>query len=126
MSVSYKPIARRNPSDPTAPELYYATIVKKGEVDLDQLAHLLGKGATMRRADVFAVLEGLIEEIQEALTNGRTVKLGGIGSFSLGVNSTGVSTPEEVHSGLIIRRKIIFRPGKKLRKTLDGLDFEKA
>lgn len=125
MSVNYKPIRRKNISDPTAPDKYYVILIKKGITDLDKLADLLGKGATMRRADVYAVLEGLVEEIEYELSEGRTVQLGSLGSFSLSVSSEGVLEEKSVSAKLITKRKILYRPGKRLKTMLSGLKFYK-
>lgn len=126
MSILYRSIGRKNPADPDAPEKYYVILVKQGETNLNELADLMGKGATMRRADVYAVLEGLIEELCLELSKGRSVKLGEFGSFTLAVNSEGVITEDEVTPSLIKRVKIVYRPGRKLRRMLATLMFKKA
>lgn len=124
MTVSYKSIARINPADSTAPPKYYATVVKKGVTDLNQLALLLGDGSTTRKADVYAVLVGLVEEIKKELTQGRMVKLGDLGSFTVGVHSEGVDSPNLVTSSLIKRRKIVYRSSSELKTMLATLKFK--
>ncbi len=125
MSVNYKSIARRNPSDPSAPEKYYASVANKGVTDLNKLSQLLADGSTTRKADVYAVLVGLVEEIKKELSEGRMVKLGGLGSFAIGVNSEGADTPDEVSVNHIIRRKIKYRASSDLKTMLRGLKFHK-
>ena len=125
MSVNYKSIPRKNPGDSSVPEKYYAKIVNKGSTDLNQLAALLGDGSTARKADVYAVLVGLVEEIKKELSAGRMVKLGDLGSFAVSINSFGEETPEEVSSNSIKRRKILYRSSAELKTMLGALKFKK-
>ncbi len=126
MSVNYKSIARRNPSDPTAPPMYYASVVNKGTTDLNKLSQLLADGSTTRKADVYAVLVGLVEEIKKELSEGRMVKLGDLGSFAVGVHSHGAGTPDEVNPSHIKRRKIVYRASADLKTMLSALKFHKV
>lgn len=125
MAVKYKPIARKNPADQSLPAKYYVTLENSGVVNLDKLAALLGSGSTARKADVYAVLIGLVEQITEQLSEGRMVKMGELGSFSLGVHSEGAESPELVNAQLIKRKKIVFRPSSNLKHMLFNLKFEK-
>ena len=126
MSVNYKSLQRRNPADPAATPMYYVSIVNKGITDLNKLSQLLADGSTTRKADVYAVLVGLVEEIKKELSEGRMVKLGDLGSFGVGVNSFGASTPDEVNATLIKRRKIVYRTSAELKTMLGSLKFHKV
>lgn len=126
MSVNYTTIARRNPGDPDAPEKHYARVVNSGTTDLNKLAALLGDGSTTRKADVFAVLVGLVEEIKKELSEGRMVKLGDLGSFAVSVNSEGEDSPDLVTVNSIKRRKIQYRTSGELKTMLGAIKFTKV
>ncbi|MBG6132519.1 putative histone-like DNA-binding protein [Aquimarina sp. EL_43] len=125
MSVHFKSIARKDPRDATAIPKHYALVVSSGVTDIDQLSQLVSDGSTVTRADVYAVIVRLVTTIQNELSQGRTVRLGKLGSFSLGVNSEGVDTPEEVTPSLIKRTKIRYRPSIELSNMLKTLRFKK-
>ncbi|MBW1296012.1 HU family DNA-binding protein [Aquimarina litoralis] len=125
MSVNFKPIARRDPRDSTAIPKHYALVVSSGITDIDQLSTLVSDGSTVTQADVYAVIIRLVKTIQGELSQGRTVRLGKLGSFSLGVNSEGADTPEEVTPSLIKRTKIRYRPSIELNNMLKTLRFTK-
>lgn len=126
MSVKYKVLPRKNPQDMTAPEKFYAAAIADGEVDLDKLAEQISYQCTVTESDCYAVLLSLERNIISELEQGRIVKLGRLGNFQIGVSSEGKDTAEEVTSGAITKKRILFRPGKRLRSLLNDLSFRKA
>lgn len=126
MSVKFKIIPRKNPQDILAPEKFYAAAIADGETDLEKLAQLISYQCTVTEADCYAVLLSLEHNIISELDAGRIVKLGRLGNFQVGLSSEGKDTAEEVSSNAIIKSRILFRPGKRLRKMLSGLSYRKA
>lgn len=126
MSVKYKVLPRKNPQDMVAPEKFYAAAIANGETNLDKLAELISYQCTVTEADCYAVLMSLEHNIVSELKEGRIVKLGRLGNFQVGLSSEGLATAEEVSSSAITKRRILFRPGKKLRNLLNELSFQKG
>ena len=126
MSVKFKVLPRKNPQDITAPEKFYAAAIANGETDLDKLAELISYQCTVTEADCYAVLMSLEHNIVSELKEGRIVKLGRLGNFQVSVSSEGRASAEEVNSSAIIKNRILFRPGKKLRTLLNTLTYNKA
>lgn len=126
MSVKYKVLPRKNPQDLLAPEKFYAAAIADGETDLDKLAEQISYQCTVTESDCYAVLLSLERNIISELEQGRIVKLGRLGNFQIGVSSEGKDTADEVTSGAIVKTRILFRPGKRLRSLLKDLSFRKA
>ena len=126
MPIKFKTQSRKNPQDLTAPEKYYAAAVADGNVDLDRLAELISYQCTVTETDCYAVLLALEHNIIGELGQGRIVKLGRLGNFQVGISSKGSNTAAEVSATAIIKSRILFRPGKKLRTMLDSVTFRKA
>ncbi len=126
MSVKYKVLPRKNPQDLFAPEKFYAAAIADGETDLDKLAEQISYQCTVTESDCYAVLLSLERNIISELEQGRIVKLGRLGNFQIGVSSEGKDTAAEVTSGAIVKTRILFRPGKRLRSLLKDLSFRKA
>lgn len=126
MSVKYKVLPRKNPQDLLAPEKFYAAAIADGETDLDKLAEQISYQCTVTESDCYAVLLSLERNIISELEQGRIVKLGRLGNFQIGVSSQGKDTAAEVTSGAIVKTRILFRPGKRLRSLLKDLSFRKA
>ena len=125
MSVKFKVVSRRNPQDIAAPEKFYAAAIADGEIDLERLAEIIAYQCTVTEADCYAVLLSLEHNTISELNQGRIVRLGRLGSFQIGVSSEGKDTSEEVTSASIIKNRIIFRPGKKLRNMLTTMAYRK-
>ena len=126
MSVKFKVVSRRNPQDIAAPEKFYANAIGDGETDLDVLARAISIQCTVTEADCYAVLVSLEFNIINELEQGRIVKLGRVGSFQVGISSEGKVTAEEVNSSAIIKNRIRFRPGKRLRSFLKDVTYKKV
>jgi predicted histone-like DNA-binding protein len=126
MSVKFKVLPRKNPQDITAPERFYAAAIGDGEVDLDRLAEKIAYQCTLTEVDCHAVLLSLVHNISEELSDGRIVRLGKLGTFQIGISSEGMVTEEEVNASVIIKSRVLFRPGRRLQKVLSDLSFRKA
>jgi predicted histone-like DNA-binding protein len=122
--VKLKPIGRRNPQDNTAPEQYYAHAIADGFVDLERLAYLVANQCTVREADCLAVLNALQHNVMDELAQGRVVQLGNLGNFQVGVRSMPSALQEEVTTSNVRSAHVNFRPGKRIKKMLNTLDFQ--
>lgn len=81
------------------------------QVDLRELAQQIQDNCTVKRADVLAVLDELVQQMTRELQNSHSVKLDGFGSFRMGIEAEGVSKPEDFDQVKNIKRlKVIFLP----------------
>lgn len=126
MAIKFKVLPRRNPQDVTAPEKYYAAAIGDGETDLETLAEMISYQCTVTESDCYAVLLSLEHNIVKELGQGRIVKLGRLGNFQVGISSEGLVTAAEVTATAIIKNRILFRPGKKLRILLSSMSYRKV
>ncbi|WP_438966819.1 HU family DNA-binding protein [Flavobacterium sp.] len=126
MSIKFKVLQRKNPQDLLAPEKYYAAAIGDGEIDLDALAEKIAYQCTLTEVDCHAVLLSLVHNVSQELNEGRIVRLGKLGTFQVGISAMGKDTPEEVSASTIVKSRILFRPGKKLRSVLTDLSYRKA
>lgn len=122
--IKVKPLPRRNPQDNTAPEQYYAHAIADGFVDLERLAYLVANQCTVREADCLAVLNALQHNVMDELAQGRVVQLGNLGNFQVGVRSNPSALQEEVTAANVRSAHVNFRPGKRIKKMLNTLDFQ--
>ena len=114
---------KKNPQDLLAPERYYLQAIKSGTCNLERLAYLISNQSTVREPDCLAVLHAFVHNMLDELAQGRVVELGALGNFQVGVRSEGSDTPEEVNLSKIKRVNLNYRPGKRVRKRLDTLEF---
>jgi predicted histone-like DNA-binding protein len=103
---------------------YYAQAVKSGVVTLVDLAKRIEKSTTMAWPEIFAALELMVIDIQDLLAMGQNIKLGNLGTFSVGISSEGKATKDEVDANCIKKKKVNFRPGVELKERVNNISFE--
>jgi len=124
--VRFKAMERVDPRDLTLPKKYYAQIVNGDDVNFDELADLISKMSNLNYGEVLGALGTLIEIIELQLRHGRQVHLSTLGTFFLTLASEGKAKGEELTSDQIKTAKIRFRPGKRLKRLINNLEFEKV
>lgn len=125
MAVKIKAVQRVNPQDVDAPQKFYAKAVGNGKTDLKRLAKMIAMQCTVNRADCLAVLAALEDNIILELQDGKIVQLGDLGTFQLGVKSTGSVIQDEVGSNSVVKARLNFRPGEELKKMMNNLSYSK-
>lgn len=126
MSVNFKAVPKKNPQLPAEPPKFYAHLVSTGDLTLRQLAKQIAARSTVSAADTLAVLESLLEVIPESLADGKIVRLGDFGSFSLTASSEGVVEAKDLTSNQIKKLTVKFRPGKEFSQQIDNAKIEKV
>lgn len=126
MSVNYKSVPKKNPGNQTAPAKYYAQVVSSGDMTLRQVAQQIALISTVSTADTLAVLENFLQVVPTALAEGKIVRLGDFGSYSLTVKSDGAASDSELSVNQIKKTTVKFRPGKIFMKTINDIDFKKV
>ncbi len=126
MPVKYNVVERGKPADPAAPKKFYAQVKSSGTCDFRKLSGEISRMSSLSRADTMAVLECLVELLPLHIADGEIVRLGEFGSFSMSVKSEGSTTADAVNAGNILNRRLLFRPGRLIRKELNNAEFEKA
>ena len=71
---------------------WYARAVPMAVINTRQLAEIIQRNCTVKRSDVMAVLEELVEVMKDQMQDSKRVKLDGFGSFKLGIESKGAET----------------------------------
>lgn len=125
MSVKFKALQKRNPLAPEEPRKFYAQVVHTNEISLRQLSRDIAASSTWSSSETYGMLEELLQRIGRYVADGTIVRLGEMGSFSITINSEGSGTAEEVSAGNIKTRRLLFRPGKEMRRILSEIEFIK-
>ena len=120
--VKLKKVLKKNPQEPEMAPKYYASAMHGAKFELDSLASAVAERCSLRRADVYGVLVGLMDIIPNELVNGNIISLGQLGSFYISVKSEGAETEEGLTPGSVSGTKIQYRPTKELKKKLRMVD----
>ena len=126
MPVKYKVIEKGQPGVVGGGDKkFYASANVSGEKTLAGLTREIEKMSTVSGADIRAVLYALVDVMVDSLANGQAVRLGELGSLRVSISSEGMPSAEEVDASVIRGAKVIFTPGKDIRKMLNNLEYEK-
>ena len=124
MALNYSVSLRPNPLDKDAAPKAYATSQINGELTLKQLSKRVSSQTTVSRADVVAVLTATVDNLLEALTEGKQVDFGELGKFRLQILSQGAETLADFTSENIQGVNIQYIPGEDLKNIFAGLEFQ--
>ena len=93
-------------------EVYYPRAITIGTaINTDQIAEALADRSTVTKTDVKAVLTEMADVMSQYMAQGKSVKLEGLGSFRLGLNTKGVKNEEDFDFQPQLQRvKVNFTP----------------
>lgn len=126
MAIKYHVIERINPQDRTAPKKFYANAVKRGHMGIKGIAERITESSSASKADTLLVLHALATQMGMLLTEGYSVKVEGIGTFRVTVNSSGAETKEEYGPHLIRKHSIRFYPDTELKDRINRAPMERV
>ena len=107
---------------------WYARMVPTSCINTRQLAEIIQRNCTVKKADVMAVLEELVETMRDQLQDSKRVKLDGFGSFKIGINCKGARSAKAFTvSDNIEDLHVVFTPerttdnaGNRVKQFLQG------
>lgn len=127
MAVSYKIKKYVNTSSEKNGQ-YYARAVVTGVMTLNEVANKIQQNCSMKKSDVLAVINELVEVITEGVQDSKRVCLDGLGSFKIGLKSTLATSVSEFTQSNIKGFHINFMPeytvdaaGVRITKMLNGV-----
>lgn len=105
-------------------DLYIPQPVAGQPIGVDEIARQINNMCTVTPADVAAVLEALQIVIARNLSQGNSVRLGKVGSFSLRVSTTPEAAPEAVTADNVKGIGVRFCANVELKKRLNEVCLE--
>ena len=111
---------------------WYARAVPMAVINTRQLAEIIQRNCTVKKADVMAVLEELVEVMKDQMQDSKRVKLDGFGSFKIGIESKGAQTAAKYSVSEHVKGlHVVFMPerttdsgGNKSKQFLQGCRVE--
>ena len=103
---------------------YFATAQYTEVMTIEKFArHIADHGTTYSRADIMAILYMGVDCMREQLLEGKKIRLGELGDFSLSLSSKGAETAEKFSSQNIQRVTVCWEPGSEFRNLLADAEF---
>ena len=94
MSVFYR-LRKNNNSKSAQYGKYYARAVHVSTLTTNDIANIIQRNCSVKKSDVKAVLEELVEVMNSALQDSKRVKLDGFGSFKIGLKTAPADSAAE-------------------------------
>ena len=127
MSVEYTIVKRKfKDSEGNSQEKFYASGHISGVTNTKQIASLIGRSTTLNEADIYGALKALSQTIQSQLQQGKSVKLDGIGTFSLSLTSKPSNEADKLPHKSIKVNRICFKADRELSNEMKNLPVVKA
>ena len=103
---------------------YFATAQYTEVMSIEKFArHIADHGTSYSRADIMAILYMAVDCMREQLLEGKKIRLGELGDFSLSLSSKGAETAEKFSSQNIQRVTVCWEPGSEFRNLLPDAEF---
>ena len=103
---------------------YFATAQYTEVMSIEKFArHIADHGTTYSRADIMAILYMAVDCMREQLLEGKKIRLGELGDFSVALSSKGAETAEKFSSQNIQRVTVCWEPGSEFRNLLADAEF---
>ena len=103
---------------------YFATAQYTEVMTIEKFArHIADHGTSYSRADIMAILYMAVDCMREQLLEGKKIRLGELGDFSLSLSSKGAETAEKFSSQNIQRVTVCWEPGSEFRNLLADAEF---
>ena len=112
-TIKYKIISRKNPQEPDGAPQYYAKAVQDRSMDFeDFVSHMSDHNSPFSRGVIHGVLTDMLDCLQELVLDGKSVRLGELGLFSVGLTGRTAATQQGWDPSLIEGVKLNVRNTK--------------
>lgn len=93
-------------------------------MDVDKFArHIASHGCVYSRADISAILNMAVDCVREQLLEGKKIRLGDLGDFSILLSSKGAETADKFTAQNITAVNVVWTPGKEFKNLLTDAEF---
>ena len=116
--ITFKIVKKKSPTDSTV-QKFYPVLLSSGYTDLDNVAARISEVCTVSVHDVKGVLQALEQQLSATLQEGKSVRLGTLGSFHIRVNSKrgGKTSADDVKTDDVASLRIHFSKSPRLRRA---------
>lgn len=102
---------------------YHARSVVTGKMTTRDLVKTIAQRSAFKEGVVTGVLISLEETLKEALAEGKSVQIDGIGAFRISAKSPSVRDRHEIRAESIEFKGVVYKADTKLLKKLSGTKF---
>lgn len=112
--------------DETKTEKYVAKSVHSEQMSFSKTCAKVSRLCGIHRKVVDLVVSGLVDMMAEDIDDGKSVQLGEFGIFRPTIKAKSADTAEGVTASNIVRKHIVFTPGKIFQRTLGEMSVTRT
>ena len=116
--------AKKEGTTPDPKDLELVKTEKQNIMTIEKFAkHITSHGSVYSRADISAILYIAVDCMREMLLEGKKIRLGDLGDFSLLLTSKGAEDADKFTSQNITGVKVQWEPGQEFKNLRDDAEF---
>ena len=123
MSILLKPVQRINPQDPKGERKWYPVQYTTDIVGEIELGEMISYETTLNPMEAAMVIRQLGKILPAVLMDGKSVRLGGIGTFNIRLRTEGAESRDKLTARNVKEVRMSFRPDQTTRETLQRAAF---
>lgn len=122
MTIKIRYNKKSNPQQPDQKK-WYGCAIKSGDVTLNEMATQISIANGIPRKQTKSLLNSFIKMLCDKLNDGYIVRLSDFGVFQTAISTIGKEAPQPISTDDIRNRKLLFRPGSRVKQMLSNLEF---
>ncbi|WP_291528968.1 HU family DNA-binding protein [Bacteroides sp. UBA939] len=126
MALEYVVTKRVFGFDESKTEKYVAKSVRSGQMSFSKTCARVSRICGVHRKVVDLVVSGLVDMMAEDIDDGKSVQLGEFGIFRPTIKAKSANSEEGVKASSIVRKRIVFTPGKIFQRTLNEMSVTRS
>ena len=123
MGILLKPVQRVNPMNPEQERKWYAVQYTTDVVSEIELGEMIAYETTLNPMEAAMALRQLGKILPTVLMDGKSVQLGGIGTFNIRLRTEGAESREKLTARNVKEVRMNFTPDAKTREALQRAEF---
>ena len=123
MALFFNKVQKGNPFNASAAKKWYPILKSIGTVRDPELGKMLVDETTLNAKEAEMAIQQLFKVISRLLLDGKTVKIGALGTFYVRAHTEGSATKEEATFHKIKKVKLHFMPSTDLTHALSKATF---
>ena len=124
--IPYKMVPIKDTINETPKQGFIPRIVRRETIPTEIIVKKLSDASSFTAADIYGVIQGLVDEIDIHLQLGFNVTIDGLGTFSLSAEGPMVEKEDDIRANSIRVKRIIFKAARSFSNRFKTARFQKV
>ena len=103
---------------------FYGAAYLSTPISENDLNELISQDSQIERSEVAVITDAICKQIKELVCNGHSIKVGTLGTFSLGLKSKAAETDKLVSAQRVKSARLLLRASQDLKNHLKAVRIE--